>query len=497
MRNRTLALNVALLLAVCLGLAAQAQMPPPGQAPPPSKGVVLKGKAPVSDQVLQVKLPRPQEVSLPSGLRLMVLEDRRLPQINFNLVIRGAGGYVDPADLPGAATFTAALMREGTTTRSSQQVSQELETLSATLMASAGMSSDTASVSGSCLTEHTDKLFDLLADMLLNPAFADEELARYKERTRANLIQQRSNPGFLASEMFARVMYGSHPSSRISPTAEALDKATRAALVEFHKAHYIPDHAALAISGDISLAQARKIVETKLAGWKKAGTPLPKPTEPPAPSPSKIHLVARPNSVQTNFVVGVPAIDRLSPEYDILQVMNQVIGGGPTGRLFLHLREEKGYTYGAYSGMSAPRTRGHWSASTDVRSEVTEPALRDLLAEVARMRDEAVPDKEFRDRKRSMIASFALGLESPAQVLNYYTTSWIYKLPADYWDKYPERITAVTQAQIQAAARKYLDASRLQIVAVGDATKIGTTLKGFGEVEMYDTEGKRITSSTN
>jgi predicted Zn-dependent peptidase len=498
MRTRILALDVALLLAFCSAPAARAHMAQAGQpAPPPSKSVVLKGKAPVSDEVLRVKLPRPQEVDLSNGLHLIVLEDRRLPQISFNLVIRGAGGYFDPADLPGAATFTAAMMREGTTTRNSQEISQELETLAAFLNVSSGMSSITAGITGSCLTEHVDRLFDLFADVLLNPAFPQEELDRYKQRTRANLIQQRSSPGFLANEMFARVMYGQHPSSRVSPTAAALDTATRAALVEFHKTHYVPDHAALAIAGDISLGEARKLVETKLAGWKKAGRRAPEAVDPPMPPASKIYLVSRPNSVQTNFIVGVPAIDRVSRDYDVLQVMNQVIGGGPTGRLFLHLREEKGYTYGAYSGISALRTRGHWSANTDVRSEVTEAALRDLLAEITRMREEAVPDKEFRDRKRAMIASFALGLENPSQILNYYTTNWIYKLPPDYWDKFPDRVAAVTQAQVQAAAKKYLDASRLQIVAVGDGAKVGSILKAFGEVETYDSEGKKIGSSTN
>jgi len=175
-----------------------------------------------------------------------------------------------------------------------------------------------------------------------------------------------------------------------------------------------------------------------------------------------------------------------------LQVMNRVIGGGPTGRLFIHLREEKGYTYGAGSALNAAMFRGDWSASTSVRTEVTEPALNDLLAEIGQLRDQPVSDQELADARRAMVASFALSLESPAQLLNYHVTRWRYKLPADYWDKYPDRISAVTKAQIQAAARKYLLAERMQIVAVGDPAKVADTLKKLGEVETYDAEGKKL-----
>jgi zinc protease len=172
--------------------------------------------------------------------------------------------------------------------------------------------------------------------------------------------------------------------------------------------------------------------------------------------------------------------------------MNQVVGGGPTGRLYVHLREEKGYTYGAYSGLSAGRYRGTWSASTDVRSDVTEPALRDLLGELVAIRDTIVPAKELQDRKRALVASFALSLESPQQILSYYTTRWIYKLPADYWDKYPQRVMGVTAAQVQTAARKYLDPAHMQIVAVGDGKKVEEILRKFGPLQVYDTEGKKV-----
>jgi zinc protease len=422
----------------------------------------------------------------------MVLEDHRAAQVSFTLIIPGAGGYFDAPGSVGLANVTATMMREGTATRTTSQISEQLETMAANLGVNTGMSSLDATVGGSSLKDQLDKLFDLAADVLLHPSFPEDELGKYKQRTKASLNQNRSFPGFLAQELFSKTMYGNDPAGRFFITAEQVDAVTRAGLVEFHRTHYVPDHAALAMSGDISYDEAKKLVESKLGAWKKSGAAVVSAHDPPPGGPAKVLLVDRPNSVQTNFVVGTQAIDRVNPDYDVLQVMNSVVGGGPTGRLFLHLREEKGYTYGAYSGLSAGRYKGTWNASTDVRSEVTEPALRDLMSELVAIRDTIVPEQELKDRKRSIVASFALSLESPQQMLNYYVTSWTYKLPADYWDKYPARIMAVNAAQVQAAAKKYLDPSRMQIVAVGDGSKVESILRKFGPLEKFDTEGKRV-----
>lgn len=472
--------------------ALAAQAPPAMQPPPPSKAVVMKGKAPVSTEVLQVKLPRPVEADLANGLHLMVLEDHRAPQVTVQLIIPGAGGYFDPADHAGLATFTASQMREGTATRTSEQISEQLERMAASVTVGAGLSSEDASLSASCLTEYVDPVLDMAADVLLNPTFPEAELNRYKNQARSQFIQQRTQPSFLAMELFNRVMYGTHPASRISPTPESLDKTTRDAMAAFHKAHYVPDFAVVAIAGDITMADARKKIEARFGGWKKAGATKPAVTDPAPLARSGIYMVARPGSVQTNLLVGAQGINRTNPDYYALTVLNQVIGGGPTGRLFRHLREEKGYTYGAYSNLSSPKWVGNWQANTEVRNAVSEAALNDLLDELKQVREVPVPAQEFSDARRTIVASFALALESPAGILNNYITRWRYGLPADYWDRYPERITAVTQADLQAAAKKYLDPGRIQVVAVGSGDVLGPALQKLGTVEAYDTEGKKI-----
>jgi zinc protease len=475
-------------------VAVLASAPPQAPAAPQQPSttqMVLKGKAPVSNEVLKVRLPRPQDAELPNGLHIMVLEDHRLPQITFNIIIPGAGGYFDPPDKIGLASYTASLMREGTKTRTSPQISEALETMAASLTVGSGLSGTTASVSGSSLTENFDKLMDLTADVLLNPLFDRGEWDRFKTRTKAGLIQQRSNPGFLASETFNRVVFGSHPAGRVSPTAANLDAITPEALVEFHRTHYVPDHAAIAFTGDISLAEARKLVETKLGGWKKSGAATAGVTDPPAMGAPKVTLIARPGSVQTTLYVGTQSMTRTDPDYAALTVVNRVLGG-TMGRLFRHLREEKGYTYGIGSGFSAQLYRGSWSSSTSVRTDVTEPALTDLLAEIGELRDTPVPENELADAKRAIVGSFARDLENPQQVLGYYVDNWLYGLPADYWDTYPARVMAVTAAEAQAAAQKYWAPGRLQIVAVGDATKVTEILRKKGTLEVYDADGNPL-----
>ena len=480
---------VAGIIPVLLTATLAAQAP---QGPTPTQ-MVLKGKAPISSEILKVKLPKPATATLPNGLQIMVIEDRRLPQISFQLIIPGAGGYYDPADKIGLAQYTAQMMREGTKTRNTLQMAQELETMAANMGVSTGLSGQSASVSGGGLTENFDKVFEIALDVLMNPTFPAEEWERAKGRAKSGLVQQRTNPNFLSTERYNQILYGNHPAGRATVTAAGLDAITRDAMVEFHRTHYVPDHALIAFAGDISLAEARKKVEAGLGAWKKAGVPKPTVTEPPAPGAPKVTLIARPGSVQTSLRVGGPSMTRLDPDYEELTVANRVLGG-TMGRLFRHLREEKGYTYGIGSSFSASQYRGDWSASTSVRTAVTEAALTDLMAEIAEMRDKPVPASEFEDSKRALQASFALSLENPAAILSYYVQSWQFGLPADYWDTYPARIAAVTAAQAQAATRKYWDPARLHIVAVGDAPAVSTALAKLGTLEVFDADGKPLPS---
>jgi zinc protease len=457
-----------------------------------AEGTVLKNKAPVSKELLRVKLPKPQEADLSNGVHLIVLEDHRTPQVNFTMIIDGAGGYYDPPAMPGLSGFVASLMREGTTSKTSEQISEQLDRLAAGVSVNSAISTPFATVNGNGLTNNLDTVLALMADVLMNPSFPQVEIDRYKARTRANLMQQRALPGFLASERLNKVLYGDHPLARVSATPASLDALTRDALVEFHKAHYVPDRAVLAVTGDISMEQAKAKAETAFAAWKKSGAAVPAQTEAAALASPSVSLVVRPNSVQTSLRVGTQAIERKDPDFFALTVANRILGG-PFGRLFEHLREQKGYTYGANSGFSSSRIRGAWTASTDVRSEVTDPALTDLLAEIQQMRDVAVPAKDLENAKRAIVGSFALLLESPNAILSNYIDRHFYGLPADYWDTYAAKIEAVTAADVQRVAQKYWAPERLQIVAVGDLAKVEPALKKLGTIQVFDADGNPIT----
>jgi zinc protease len=497
---------VALVAALGISVAAQPfdtlraapsyvegqQQPPPGGAnPTKAEGTILKNKAPVSKELLRVKLPKPKEADLSNGVHLIVLEDRRTPQVSFSMIIDGAGGYYDPPAIPGMAGFVATLMREGTTTKTSEQISEQLDRLASSVTVGAGISSPFATVNGNGLTNNLDTVLALMADVLMNPAFAQAEIDRYRTRTRANLMQQRTQPGFLAAERLNKVLYGDHPLARVSATPAALDALTRDGLVEFHKTHYVPDRAVLAVTGDITMEQAKAKAEAAFGAWKKSGAALAPQTEAAPLTGPSISLVVRPNSVQTSLRVGTHSIERKDPDFFPLTVANRIIGG-PFGRLFEHLREQKGYTYGAGSGFSSSRIRGPWTASTDVRSEVTDPALTDLLDEIRQMREVPVPAKDLENAKRAIVGSFALLLENPNAILSNYIDRHFYGLPDDYWDTYASKIEAVTAADIQRVAQKYWTPDRLQIVAVGDLAKVEPALKKLGTDVVYDAEGKVI-----
>lgn len=455
---------------------------------PPSK-VERKNRAPVSREILRVKIPRPIEAKLKNGLTVLIIEDHRAPYINMQLYIGGAGALFEPANQAGLAATTAQMLREGTKSRNSLQIAEEIDRLGASISAGSSFGSPDAVLSASGLTDNFDEWLGIAVDMLLHPSFPADELEKLKQRQRIQLREQRSSANFLLSERFNRAVYRNHPAANVSATPESIDLLSREAMLNWHRERYAPQDAILGVAGDVSAKDLIAKLEKRLAGWKKGEVKRTWPRAPMPASARKVFLVDRPNSVQTTVSLGNIAIDRRSPDYLAMVVMNDVIGGGVSSRLFLNLREEKGYTYGVYSDFSATRYPGPWRAGGNMRTEVTEGALTEFFHEIRRIREEKVPADELEASKRSIAASFALSLEQPTRVLNFAITNKIYGLPADYWDTYPARIMAITADDVQRVARKYLDPDALQVVAVGDAGKIKPVLDKYGAVEVYDANG--------
>jgi zinc protease len=480
--------------ALTLALAASVVL---AQQPQTLKGVVIKGKTPINKEALKFAMPKAYETELGNGLRVIALENHKLPTFTMQMVIM-SGGLSDPADHPGAAQYTATMLREGTKTRSSRQIAEAVESMGATLNANSGLSSPISSIMAGGLAENFDQIMELFADVILNPSFPADDLNNLKNRATAQLRAQRSQPEFLANEMFLKTMYGAHPASRISLTPAQIQSLTPETLKQFHAANYKPNNAIFAIVGDVNpaevVAKLEKTFGAQSGVWTRGDVPRPELPKVSEPGSSKIYLVDRPGSEQTNLILGNLSIERGDPDYYALDVMNQILGGGASARLFLNLREDKGYTYGAYSGFTAAKYRGVFRANTEVQTKVTKGSMDELIYEFKRIRDEKTPDDEFDRAKRTIVGGFALQLESPQSLLADIVTQKIYNLPADYWDAYPQKIAAVTADDVQRVARKYLDLAKLQIVAVGDAKQIADVMKQFGGVVLYDAEGKPLQS---
>jgi zinc protease len=481
---------LAIVLAACFtNSIAMAQAPGDSKAVSVSK-VERKNRAPVSKEILRVKLPRPVEAKLQNGMTVLILEDHRFPIVTVDFTIDGAGALWEPGNEHGLAGVTAQMLREGTATRTSKQINEDIDRLGASFSASAPFGDGAASVGASGLSDNFDTWFPLAVDLMLNANFPADELNKLKTRLKVQLVQQRQQPSFLANERFHEAVYGEHPAATVAGTPESIDALTSEKLAQWHKERYTPQNTLLGIAGDVNAKETIAKLNEWFAKWPTTEFRVaaePATSEIKAPH---VYVVDRPGSVQTTLAMGNIAIDRTSPDYPAMAVMDRILGAGAAARLFLNLREAKGYTYGVYSTFTAVKYAGPFRAGGDLRTEVTEGAMTEFWIEFNRMRNEKVPADELDDARRAVVAGFALSLEHSEQLLDFAEDVKIYKLPADYWDNYPAQISAVSAGDVQTVSRKYIDPATMQIVGVGDAQKIVPVLQKYGPVSVFDMQGK-------
>lgn len=487
--------SIALLSALFVAASAQGQQ----QHGAELSKVVRLNRAPVSNEILTVHLPRPVVTKLPNGLTVLVLEQHKLPLVNLMLWIR-TGALSDPKDMPGLAGFTAEMLREGTTHRTSAQLAADVDDIGATLNATAPFGSANSSIMASGLAPSAGQILDLMSDMVLNPTFPSDELEKFKQRQISQLQQQRSQPFVLGQERLREAVFQGFPASVTLPSRESINATTPERLKEFHDHYYVPGNAILGVVGDVKQDEIMDLIRKYFGDWSGQSVPEPDWSNVPPPAPAKVYLVDRPDSVQTNILAGDYGARRADSDYPALVVMNQVLGGGPQARLFLNLREEHGYTYGAYSRVGDDIYREAWQANTEVRNAVTDGSMEQLTAEFKRIRDQKVPGPELSEAQHALVAHFALSLEQPQTLLQDWMIAQDEGLPMDYWDRYPKEVAETTPDAVQAAARKYVDLDHLQIVCVGDGKQAGNdqkqsirdVLAKYGSLEVFDTDGKRL-----
>jgi zinc protease len=431
------------------------------------------------------KQPPASQSKLPNGLEVIVLEDARFPLVTARLMFR-AGSKLDPKDLPGLAEATAAVLTEGTKTRGARQISEETDAIGGSLGASAGP--DALTLSASALAENFTKMLALMADSARNAAFPQDEVDLFKQNRIQSLMAQRSEPGFLASEKMAELIYGTSPYAHIAPTPASVGKMEPKALASFRDTYLVPNNATLVLIGKLpARTQLMEAVTAQFGSWQQKPVPPAPKMDLPAPK-RQIVLVDRPGSVQADIHVGRLAPAASGAEVFPLNVGTTILGGGTNSRMFKNIREKEGFAYDASSGYDRHRDAGDFEAVTQVRNEVLEPALKAVLAELDSMAKEPVAAGELAGAKNYLAGTFLLRLETQEVLANQLAGLKALGLPDDYLETYTTRVRSVQPDQIMAAARKYMAPEQAAIVVVGDASKIGAELKKFGAVTVVKAE---------
>ena len=443
--------------------------------------------APLKPRAL--KIPAAVETKLANGLRLAIVRDVRLPMVSFRLAFRG-GDSSDPRELPGLSDMMAHLLTEGTAKRTSLQIAEEVERLGATLSVSS--TSDFATIGASSLAVYVDEILELIADVTLQPSFPQNEIDLARENTKQMLIQQRAQPNFLASERVAKVMFGQHPYARISPTPESLDAMTRDKFIDFHHKSFASDNAVLVIVGDVDPDEMAAKIERLFGRWTGVSITQPSFPAPPTGAARILYVIDRPGSAQSNIVIANAGITRTSSDYFPMLLMHTILGANASSRLFMNLREEKGYTYGAYSSLDARRLAGTFRATAEVRTPVTGASLHEFFYELNRIRDDRVPDQELQNAKSYLMGVFPIRIETQDGLIDQLTSVKMFDLPDDYLHTYRDSVNAVTAEDVQRVAQQHVTPDRAAIVIVGDAREIEDQIKDYAEtIERYDTEGNK------
>jgi predicted Zn-dependent peptidase len=432
-------------------------------------------------------LPQPHQATLDNGLRVVVFEDNRLPLVSFRLAFT-LGDINDPPNATGLISSTASMLTEGTENYTSRQLAEKVERLGANLAASS--SDDFTIISASSLSLYSSEILALMTEVLLRPSFPEDELDLYRRNTVENLKFQRSQPGFLANEQAARIIYGWHPYSRVSPNAEDIERLDREQLVKSHSENYIPNNAIFIAVGDIGTDEFLAELNEHFGDWQKGSLVSEDFKAPPTRDKRDLTIVDRPGSAQSNILLGNLAIKRTDPDYFPLLVMNQVLGAGASSRVFMNLREEKGYTYGAYTRLNTKRLAGELEATAEVRTAVTGDSLKEFFFELERIGNERVGDDELRDAKNFLTGVFPIRVETQEGLTNLLVNQHLYGLPEDYLQTYREHIDAITADDVERVAAKHVRPNEMAIVIVGDAGEVLPQVTQYSDsVEIFDTEG--------
>jgi zinc protease len=473
---------VAAILTVAAALPAQAQTRPwPSEFPP----------RPLAAR--DVKFPAYELRTLANGLQVVAVLHHEQPVVSIRMIVR-AGGAQDPRGKLGLANLTASLLDQGTTGKSAREINDEIDFIGGEMTAGAGP--DLSFVDMVVTRDSFADGMRLLAEMVRQPAFAQEELERQRQQMLSGLQVSFEDPAFLADAVFNRLVYGFHPYGMPETgTPETLAAVTRDDIVAFHRRSFVPNNAILAVVGDLTADQAFQGVEQVFGDWERRDAPAPPMAAPPNPA-RRVIVINKPDAVQTEVRVGLLGIRRNQPDYMPLNLAVRILGGEGANRLHQVLRTERGLTYGAQADMHALREAGDVVAETSTRSDATGEVLKLIVREVERIQRERVNERELADAKAYLTGSFPLTIETPDAIATQVLNVLFYGLPIAELQSFRDRVNSVGSADIERVARYYLLSDRLSIVLVGNAAAFTSQLRaaGFGTFDVIDATDLDLTA---
>lgn len=453
---------------------------------------VDRTKPPVPGRAPMMKLPPVITRELPNGLKLMIVEHHELPVADFVLVV-GSGGTSDPAGRPGVANLTSAMLREGTTTRSSLDIADQTAFLGVGL--STGGDWDASTVSLHTTMAQLDSALALFADVALRPSFPATEFDRVKKNRLTDLLQIKDRGPAIANLAYPAILYGAeYPYGQPLPGTEASVTAlSQADLKSFYSSNFRPNNSTLIIVGDVDPIQIERKIASLFGSWQRASVPSMTFGKPPAPLATMVYLIDKPGAAQSSFRIGSVGVPRSTKDFFALRVMNTILGGSFSSRLNQNLREAKGYTYGARSDFEMRRMAGPFTASAEVVAAKTDSALIEFFKELRSIR-ESVPADELARAKAYTQLRMPWSFETTQQIASGLVQVALYDLPLNYFDTFVQNIEAVTQADIHRVARQYINPENLAIVIVGDRKSIEAGIKAanIGPISVRDMFGRPI-----
>ena len=464
--------NIKLLIVLLMPMTILAQSIDRTKAP-------LPGKAPI------IQVGNPVKYTLANGLQVFVVKNTKLPSVTATLAL-DIDGFAE-GDKAGLADMAGQLLKRGTATKSKAVLDESVEYLGGTL----NTSSQSASVSS--LKNNFPQLMSLLAEVVLHPALNSDELEKVRKQTISGIESNKDEPNAISKNVMKKLVYGAnHPFGEIT-TSKTVNNVKIEDVKKFFATYWKPNIAYLVFVGDIDPLTAKQIAEKNFGAWAKGNVPntvFPKVTK---PAKSYVAIVDRPASVQSVVSVAT-TVDLVQGTSSVIpsSVMNNILGGGFSGRLFANLREQHGFTYGAYSSLAPNRQVGMFEAESSVRNEKTDSAIQEILAEINKIRNDKVGENELARMKNYLSGGFARSLENPATIAGFAFNVARYKMPTDYYQKYLTNLAAVDAQNVQDAAKKLLDPSSMHIVIVGNAKQIAKGLEKYGPVKYFDFEGNEV-----